>query len=73
MNIKQQIWWTHYQKHKIQPWDIIDEYDLDFYEWNLIKYVLRHRDKNWLEDLKKAKHYLEKIINDYETNKKKET
>jgi len=58
----QQVWWTHYEKHNIMPWDIIDEYWLDFYEGNIIKYLLRYKDKNWLEDLKKAKHYLDKLI-----------
>ena len=63
-----QVWGNHYEKHNIMPWDIIDEYKLDFYEWNVIKYILRYKDKNWLEDLKKAKHYLDKVI--LELNKK---
>ena len=59
-----QIGGDHYAKHKIQPWDIIDEYGLNYYEGNIIKYVLRHRDKNGLQDLQKASHYLEKLIAD---------
>jgi hypothetical protein len=51
----------HYVKHSIQPWDIIDEYDLSFYEGNALKYLLRRKD-NRLLDLKKAKHYIEKCI-----------
>jgi len=57
-----QVGWNHYSKYSIQPWDIIDTYKLDFYEGNLLKYLLRYKDKNGLEDLEKAKHYLEKII-----------
>jgi hypothetical protein len=49
-----QIGGDHYQRD-IQPWDIIDCYNLTFYEGNVIKYVLRHREKNGIEDLKKAK------------------
>ena len=60
-----QIGGDHYQRD-IQPWDIIDCYNLTFYEGNVIKYVLRHREKNGIEDLKKAKHYLEKCIEDEE-------
>ena len=51
----------HYAKHKIQPWDIIDEWGLDYYLGNVIKYVLRDKDSQVI-DLKKAIHYLEKKI-----------
>ena len=52
---------NHYQKHKIQPWDIIEEYNLDFWAGNAIKYILRDKG-NRLEDLKKARHYLDYLI-----------
>lgn len=60
-----QVGGDHYQK-VIQPWDIIDCYNLNFYEGNVIKYILRHREKNGIEDLKKAKHYLDKVIEEEE-------
>ena len=56
-----QVGGEHYQQHDIQPWDIVDEYNLDFYSGNVIKYLLR-RKGNRLEDLQKAAHYLEKLI-----------
>jgi hypothetical protein len=56
-----QIDGNHYAKHKIQPWDIIDEWELDYYLGNVIKYVLRDKD-NQVIDLQKAIHYLEKKI-----------
>jgi len=56
-----QIGGDHYVKHKIQPWDIIDEYELNYYEGNALKYLLR-RKENRVEDLRKAIHYLEKEI-----------
>lgn len=56
-----QVGGNHYRKYKIQPWDVIDEYGLDFYAGNALKYLLRDK-KDRLEDLKKARHYLEKLI-----------
>lgn len=60
-----QIGGDHYLKHKIQPWDIIDEYKLNFYEGNVLKYLLRDKG-NRLEDLEKCRHYLDKTIADME-------
>lgn len=59
----------HYSKNKIQPIDYILANDLNFCEGNIIKYVTRYKHKNGLEDLKKAKHYLEILINNYEVSK----
>ena len=53
---------SHYQKNEIQPIDIIDANKLGFYEGNIIKYVLRYKNKNGIEDLKKAKWYLDRMI-----------
>ena len=60
-SLKHQEAGDHYTKHKIQPWHIIAEYSLDFWEGNAIKYILRDKGKR-LEDLKKAKHYIEYLI-----------
>jgi len=60
---KKQIGGNHYCKHSIQPFDIIDEYKLNYYEGNALKYLLRHSDKNGKEDLLKCKHYIDEIIN----------
>ena len=56
-----QIGGDHYVKHSVQPWTIIDEYKLNYYEGNALKYILR-RKANRVEDLQKAIHYLEKEI-----------
>ena len=58
---RKQIGGDHYAKHTIQPWDIIREYKLDFFEGSCISYILR-RKNNRLEDLRKAAHYLEECI-----------
>jgi hypothetical protein len=44
----------HYAKHKIDPWIFCLENELDFATGNVIKYVVRHKDKNGAEDLDKA-------------------
>lgn len=51
----------HYQL-PIQPIDYIVKNNLDFLEGNIIKYVSRYKQKNGLEDLLKAKKYLELLI-----------
>ena len=56
-----QVGGDHYKKHLIQPWDIIDAYHLDFYEGNALKYLLRTKGSRE-EDIKKAIHYLEKLL-----------
>lgn len=48
---------------KIEVWDFIASQNLNFFEGNIIKYVCRHRNKNGVEDLKKARTYLDKLIN----------
>ena len=58
-----QVGGEHYRKFKIQPWDVIDEYGLSFYAGNALKYLLRAGNKGArVEDLKKCRHYLEKLI-----------
>ena len=52
----------HYNQLKIQPRDYITENQLDYNEGNVIKYVTRWRHKNGLEDLLKAKNYLDYLI-----------
>ena len=54
---------AHYNQGKIEVIDAIEDWDLNFCEGNVIKYVARHRHKSVpLEDLKKAKWYLERLI-----------
>ena len=47
--------------------DYIDSWDFDFTTGNIIKYVSRHKFKGApLEDLKKARWYLDRLIKNYE-------
>lgn len=58
-----QVGGDHYRKFQIQPWDIIDEYELSFYAGNALKYLLRAGNKgSRVEDLRKCRHYLDKLI-----------
>lgn len=52
----------HYRKLKIQPIEYIHANSIPFAEGSVIKYVTRWRDKNGIADLKKAKHFLELLI-----------
>lgn len=46
----------------IECWDYIISHKMNFLEGNIIKYITRWRDKNGIEDLRKAQAYLEKLI-----------
>ena len=59
---KKQIGGSHYKNMKIQPSKIINHNNLQFAEGNAIKYICRHAYKGGKEDLKKAIHYIEMII-----------
>lgn len=53
---------NHYRKYAIQPTEFIHKNDIGFIEGNVIKYVLRHRDKNGKQDLLKARHYIDLLL-----------
>ena len=57
-----QIAGSHYKKFKIQPSKFINDNKLLFAEGNAIKYICRHQSKGKEEDIKKAIHYLEMIL-----------
>lgn len=52
----------HYKSMAIQPVEFIHANGIGYFEGNVIKYVSRWRQKNGLDDLKKAKHYIELLI-----------
>ena len=52
----------HYKKQPIQPWDYIAANNLGYFEGNVVKYVSRWKDKGGIEDLRKARHYIDKLI-----------
>ena len=63
-----QIGGAHYKKYVVQPSLFINKNKILFAEGNAIKYICRHQDKGKKQDLLKAIHYIEMIIErDYES------
>ena len=61
-SLEKQVGGKHYAKMKIQPAEFRNENKLLFAEGNAIKYICRHSVKGKEEDIKKAIHYLEMIL-----------
>jgi hypothetical protein len=57
-----QVGGGHYQTKAIQPWDYIVSNRLGYLEGNVVKYVSRWQDKGGRQDLEKARHYLDKLL-----------
>ena len=57
-----QVGGDHYQNMKIQPAEFINKNEMKFAEGNAIKYICRHINKGGKQDLEKAKHYIDMII-----------
>jgi hypothetical protein len=56
-----QVGGSHYAKHRIQVWDIATEYGLSYIEGSALKYLLRRKGSR-VEDLEKARHCLDRLI-----------
>mgnify|MGYP006275853705 CR=1 FL=1 len=52
----------HYKAMEIQPVEFIHRNGLGFMEGNVIKYITRWRLKNGIQDLRKARHYIDLLI-----------
>ena len=57
-----QIGGAHYKDMVVQPSEFINKNKLLFAEGNAIKYICRHASKGEVQDLEKAKHYIDMII-----------
>jgi hypothetical protein len=62
-----QVGGTHYINKPVQPWAAMEawmtgEEFTGYLRGNVIKYMARCNDKGGVEDLKKARHYLDKLI-----------
>jgi hypothetical protein len=71
---KEQVGGDHYRIMEIQPWDAMEawmspEAFAGFLHGNAIKYLARANKKGGVEDLKKAIHYIDKLIEVIEANK----
>ena len=59
---KEQVAGTHYQIQPFQHWDFVLEARIPYMEGQILKYMSRWRNKNGLQDLKKAGHFYCKLI-----------
>lgn len=57
-----QVGGDHYASCAIQPFDYIQGNKLGYAEGNVVKYVTRWRAKGGVQDLEKARHYLDLLI-----------
>jgi hypothetical protein len=60
--LETQIAGSHYKNFTIQPVEYIVKNSIPYLEGNVIKYVSRHLEKGGKEDIKKAIHYLQLIL-----------
>ena len=60
--LTEQVGGDHYKSLAIQPVEFIHRNGIGFIEGNVIKYVCRYRAKSGIADLKKARHYLDMLI-----------
>lgn len=57
-----QVGGSHYKRFKIQPVEFIHQNGIGYMAGNVIKYISRYQEKNGIEDLKKARHYIDMMI-----------
>ena len=57
-----QVAGDHYKKLKIQPVEYIHGNGIGFIEGSVIKYITRWRDKGGIDDLRKARHFIDLLI-----------
>ena len=63
-----QVGGSHYTKLAIQPMEYSMANGLDACQHTIVKYVTRFRDKGGIQDLEKAKHVIDMLIQ-FETEK----
>jgi hypothetical protein len=64
-----QVGGTHYGLRAYQHWDMVIDFGLDYFQGQITKYVMRWNKKNGVQDLEKAKHFLEKYITEINAGK----
>ena len=57
-----QIGGNHYKRLCPEPWDVINAWELGYLDGTALKYISRWRDKGGTDDLRKAIHFLQKLI-----------
>lgn len=64
-----QVGGSHYKTHRYETWDVILDWNLGYLDGNAVKYLSRWRLKGGVQDLKKARHYIDKLIETEEAKK----
>lgn len=59
---ERQVGGSHYKTNGEEHWDRVYRLELDYFQACITKYVERWKKKNGIEDLEKARHYLDKYI-----------
>lgn len=62
MSLKENVSPAHYKQGSIETIEYILDQEMNYLEGNIIKYVSRYKLKNGIEDLHKARWYLDKLI-----------
>ena len=63
-----QVGGEHYKTLHIQPGEFIRKNGIGWYEGNAIKYICRYKQKNGAEDVRKAIHYLELLLEEIDND-----
>lgn len=61
-NLNKQVGGSHYKNMAIQPIEYIVKNNIPYIEGNIIKYISRWKQKNGVDDLRKARHYIDMLI-----------
>lgn len=59
---ERQVGGTHYKVGGEEHWDRVHRLELDYFQGQITKYVERWKLKNGIQDLQKARHFLDKYI-----------
>lgn len=59
---EEQVGGAHYKGKPIEHWDFVLMHNIPYLEAQVIKYMMRWRKKNGVEDLRKARHFVDKLI-----------
>jgi hypothetical protein len=57
-----QVGGNHYKGAKLEHWDVVWMFSLDYFQGQITKYVFRWRDKGGIVDLEKGLHFYEKYL-----------
>lgn len=61
---ERQVGGEHYKTNPgiVEHWDIVAQHGLDYFQGQITKYVMRWHKKGGVQDLEKARHFLDKYI-----------